>query len=222
MFRFSEIKKQEGQLLLEILIVIGVTAVIVGLSAQFIYLSLRGNKSANEKNAALGLMEETLEAVRDVSSEKWVTILNLTHGATNYYPQQSAGKWVLTSGSENIALNGLTFTRYFNVRHVCRNSGAITGISDTDGTATTCVSSTGSYDPSTEKITTTISWPNANPLVINEYLAGRWRNLVCKNTDWSTADPSNPVITNSSCAANNKYDSKDAAVDASTGSLKLQ
>jgi len=210
--------------LLEILIVIGVTGVIVGLSAQFIYLSLRGNKSANEKNAALGLLEETSEAVRDVSSEKWVTILNLTHGATNYYAQQSSGKWVLTSGSENVALNNLTYTRYFNVRHVCRLTGAITGITDTDGTATTCVSSTGSYDPSTEKITTTVSWPNANPIVVNEYLSGRWRNKTCNQTDWTGGGGGalNSTCKDSPSVPPTTYESKDATIDTSTGSLKLQ
>jgi type II secretory pathway pseudopilin PulG len=183
-----KINKEEGQLLLEILVVIGVTAVILVLGSQFIFLSLRSNKVSNEKNIALGLVEETFEAVRGAVTERWQNVYELTH-ASDYYPTTSSGKWVIsTAGTENVVLNNTTFVRSFQVRHVCRDNSTrhITGITDSDGTLQTCGTSGGSADPSTQKVTVTISWPNADALVTSEYLAGRWRNKVCNQTGWST------------------------------------
>src|SRR5687768_3525718 len=97
MLKYPKQNSQSGQLLLEILIIIGIVAVIVGLGAQFIYLSLRSNKAANEKNVALGLLSETLEAVRGSATEKWQNLYTLTHATQDYYPSQSAGKWIISN-----------------------------------------------------------------------------------------------------------------------------
>lgn len=200
---------EKGQLLLEILIAITIAGVILGLGSQSIVLSLRGNKGANEKNIALGLLEETMEAVRNASGEKWQNLFNLTHGSTQYHPIQSAGKWDISSagatGSESVVLNSITYTRYFNVRHLCRDNSTrnITGVTDTDGSATTCVSSGGTFDPSTQKVTGNVSWPNASALTAEEYLAGRWRNKACNNTGWATGGNSSV----NTCPSTN-YDTK--------------
>ena len=56
-------KKDSGQLLIEMLIVISVAVIIISAAAQLIYVSSRSNKSSGEINVALGLSEETFEAV---------------------------------------------------------------------------------------------------------------------------------------------------------------
>ncbi|MBI5079393.1 prepilin-type N-terminal cleavage/methylation domain-containing protein, partial [Candidatus Wolfebacteria bacterium] len=54
---------QKGQLLLEILVAIAVVAVVVGAGSQIVFVSMKSNKSAGEKNSAQGLSVETFETV---------------------------------------------------------------------------------------------------------------------------------------------------------------
>lgn len=214
-----KLSNQSGQLLLEILIAITIAGVILALGSQITVVSLVSNKVAAERNVGLGLLEETIEGVQSVASEKWQNLYNLTHGTANYYPQQLEleGKWILTSGSEEVALNNITYTRSFNVRNVCRDTTTrhITGITDSDGTATTCNSSGGIFDPSTEKVTATVSWPNASPLLSEEYFAGRWRNKACNNTSWVTDGDTNVHVCPST-----SYGTK-TNIDTSNNELKL-
>lgn len=193
--------KKSGQLLLEILVAIAAAAIVFTLGAQLVYVSLQSSRSAGEKNTALGLAEETFEAVRSAATEKWQNLFNLTKGTTNYFPQKSAGnlKWILTLGSEDITINNIVYTRSFTIQNVCRDTTAgaraITGITDTGGSTTTCATSGGSHDPSSQRVSVSISWPNAVSLSSNEYLT-RWRNKVCPQINWdANATPGAPPAT---------------------------
>ncbi|MEK7149499.1 MAG: hypothetical protein AAB757_00775, partial [Patescibacteria group bacterium] len=62
---------ESGQLLLEIMVAIAASVIIVTLGAQLVYVGMRGNKSSSETNVALGLVEETFEAARNIATEKW-------------------------------------------------------------------------------------------------------------------------------------------------------
>lgn len=182
-----KVKSQQGQLLLEILIAISAAAIIVTIGGQIIYVSMQGNKISGDRDVAMGLVNETFEAVRGAATEKWQNVFDLTEGTTNYYPNISAGKWVLTSGTENVIINNITYNRSFTVQNVCRDTGAqrnITGITDTSGSTATCATSSGSYDPSTQRITAYVSWPNASAISSSEYIT-RWMNKVCTQTSWS-------------------------------------
>ena len=200
MRREASIKNPEsGMLLLEILIVVSIAAVIVALSANFIYLSLRSNKIANEKNVALGLLDEVFEAVRGASTEKWQNLYTLTHATQDYHPIQTSNAWDISSagavGTESVAINNVSYTRSFRVYHVCRHASTrdITGLTDSSGaSATTCTTSGGVADPSTQKVTATVTWNNAgNSVTASEYFAGRWRNKATNHTTWSEGDDTN-------------------------------
>ena len=181
---------ESGQLLLEILVSIGVAAVIIALGAQLFYVSQRANKIAGEKNVGIGLLEETFDATRSATTEKWQNLFDLTKGSTNYYPQASGTKWALTSGSESVTISGIIYTRSFTVQNVCRHDTTrdITGITDSNGSATTCAGSPVN-DPSTQKVNVTISWPDADALTASDYVT-RWRNKICLQTAWSTVSSS--------------------------------
>ncbi|KKR77585.1 MAG: hypothetical protein UU20_C0004G0022 [Parcubacteria group bacterium GW2011_GWE2_40_8] len=60
--------------MLEIIIVIAVLAVIITIGSQTIFVSLRSNKTAGERDSALKLAEETFEAVRMVVAENWLDL----------------------------------------------------------------------------------------------------------------------------------------------------
>jgi type II secretory pathway pseudopilin PulG len=188
-------KNQQGQLLLEILVVVGITAIIGSIAAQIIYAGMVGNKVSSERNIALGLAEGTFEEVQNVAIEKWQNIYNLNKGSTAYYPQESSGKWIISSGSEQVVVGNITFTRYLYIKNVCRESSGdgrnITGVTDSNGSATTCTTSGGVFDPSTQKIVVTVSWPaaGANPVSMSDFIS-RWPNKSCNQTSWQTSGSS--------------------------------
>lgn len=185
---------KRGALLLELLIVIGLLAIILGVGTQAVYVSMQSGKISGERDVALGLVAEALEAVRAVAEEKWQNIYLLTKATEHYKPVQTASAWVLVSGDETIALNNTSYTRYLIVQNVCRETATtrnITGITDTDGSSVTaCTTSGGVFDPSTQKITVTASWQGGDSIVISEYFF-RWRNKATNQTSWTgTGDES--------------------------------
>jgi hypothetical protein len=213
-----------GQILLEVLIAIAVAAAIAILGSQLVFVSLAGNKITGDNNVASGLVEETLEAARAAATENWLNIYSLTHGNIQYYPQKSAGKWILSAGVETIPLNTSVYHRYFTLQNVCRDisSRAITGISDSGGSAVTCNDISGSrIDPSTQKITAYVAWPAA-ATSSDAYFLTRWRNQICVNTNWAGGKnyPTDNVFVCSGSV--NTYYNDDGNIDTGTaGAVKL-
>lgn len=211
--------QQSGALLLEVILAIAASAVIVTLGAQMAYVSLYSNKAAGEKNVAIGLIEETFEGINGSATEKWQNIFDLTKGSAQYHATTSADKWVIQADSEMIAVNQKNYTRYFTIQNVCRDTGAgrdITGITDNNGSATTCATSGGAFDPSTQKINATVSWQGAEIMTFSDYIT-RWRNKTCSQTDWSGGADA----TATACPTN-KHGGTDGNLDTSNGELKLQ
>lgn len=173
---------------MEILIAAAITTMVVTAGSQLVFVGLVSNKVTGDKNTALGLAEELFIAVRAVSTENWNDVDALTHGTTDYQPQISNGKWILTSGSEDVILNGITYTRSFTIQNVCRDlsTKALKGLTDNEGGTTDCTAIANSrYDASTRKITVSVGWPEADPINETEYIT-RWRNKVCLQTAWNT------------------------------------
>ncbi|GEM_PF-1962257 len=181
---------RRGQLLLELLVTISVVAIIAAIVAQVVYTSLKSNQSASEKNVALGLAEETFDSVRSASTENWLNLYNLSHGTgtTTYYPLQSSGKWTINNtGTQSTAINNDTYTSSFYVQNVCRStsSKSISGITDSGGAATsTCATSGGTADPSTQSVTASVTWSTGGPITYSDYIT-RWRNIVCVQSSWA-------------------------------------
>jgi len=221
-FKAQNFTRKRGALLLELLIAISILAVVLSVGTQAVFVSMQSGKTSAESDVAIGLANEALEAVRGTAEEKWQNIYSLAgKGSTHYYPVQSSGKWTLVAGDEAIALNTASYTRYVTIQNVCRDttvgSRSITGLTDTNGTLTTCVTSGGTHDPSTQQGVATVSWQGTgSPVVVSSYFF-RWRNKVCNQADWSGGTGSG--VKNCS---DTSYDTKDAAIDTSGGSLKLQ
>ena len=222
-FNIPHSSRSRGALLLELLIVTSILAVILSIGSQAVYVSMQSGKTSGESDTAMGLAGEALEQARAVADEKWQNIYDLTRGS-QYHFVQSGNKWATSTGSELIPLNTGSFTRYVVVQNICRDTTAgvrnITGITDTDGTATTCTTSTGAFDPSTQKVTVTVSWQGSgSPVTISDYFI-RWRNKVCNQTGWTTGGSGTTVKT---CPDTN-YDTISPAgkIDTTGGSLKLQ
>lgn len=206
-------KKNGGALLLELLIVISILGIILSVVANAMFLSLRGNKTSGENGIATSLASETLEAIRSIVEEDYQNIYGLPNipnkGPSNhYYTTQSAGKWITATGDETIVLNGIIYTRYFTIENVSRD----------DSTRNIQVSYLSDYDdPSTQKVTVTVSWTGGTPIVMSEYFF-RWKNKTCGQPGWVTTDADNTLV---DCTGTS-YFSKDAEIDITGGTLQLQ
>ncbi len=205
-------RKLPGALLLELLVVIGVFAIIAPLVAQIIVSSINANKIAMENMAAVNLIDEAIEATESIGFSKWQNIYNLTKSpASHYYPSKLGGAWIVNSGEETILVNDRVYTRYFSVSNVCRDN-TTRNIITTAGVPP-CTAG-NSDDPSTQELTITVAW-NGRTISKDTYLT-RWRNKVCGQTTW-TGTGAGPAVCPSTV-----YDSA-TSIDISTpGSLKIQ
>jgi type II secretory pathway pseudopilin PulG len=169
-FDKKEYAVKKGALLLELLIVISLIAVIFTVGTQAILVSLRSDKNSSEKDVAYNLASETFGLVRSVAEEDWQNIYftkDSENYSDNYYPLKVSNAWTLSRGDEVVAINGISFTRSITMSNVSRDTTSDRKIEVTyDGARD---------DPSTQKVTVTISWPGGDPLVINGYLF-RWKN----------------------------------------------
>jgi type II secretory pathway pseudopilin PulG len=199
-----------GSMLLELLVVIGILAVILAIGAQSVSVSLRSGKISGERDVAVGLAGEALEAVRGATEERWQNIYNLTKSSQNYYTATSSGKWIIATGTEVIALNNASYTRSFTVANVSR---------DLSTRAIETTYNADHDDPGTQLITVTVSWSGGVPFTTSEYFF-RWKNKACNQSSWSTGGSGSATST----CQNSTYDTKDSAVDTAgvPGSLRLQ
>lgn len=209
MINFKKInKEQKGSLLFEILIVISLIAIILSVGSNAVFLGMRSNKVSAERDIANSLASMALESVRGIVEENWQNIYGLIKNSQHYHVSEAEGKWVLVEGDEHITINSELYTRYLTIENVSR---------DEVTRDITINYSENNNDPSTQKVTSVVSWADGNSITVYQYFF-RWRNKVCNQTEWAIAEPGNEV---KDCSTNT-YDQKESSVDASGGFLKLQ
>lgn len=212
--------KYKGQLLIEILLAISVGAIILGISAQLIFISLRSTQVAKKRTVMVELAKEALEALRAIrdyneptgppATQGWNRIYcppdgNFVacggKGLINPYRLVAGTTWTLTSGSENITISGETYTRSVAINNVNRDSSG------------SIVTSGGTEDPSTQNITVTVGAIGFSDVSYSEYIS-RWRNAAPVQTNWflGGGQVNNPTG-GSGANFNTQYDSGDSNLD---------
>lgn len=127
-------------MLVELLLAIGLSAIIFPALLTGFIASREAKPQQKQRMLATTLIKETEQAAISVRDVDWT--LFATFSATPLHPVISGGRWALVPGAETI--NGLT--RQIVISDVYR---------DANGAITT---SGGNLDPSTKKITSTVSW----------------------------------------------------------------
>lgn len=175
--------RQAGQTLVELLVAIGLSAILLPALATAIIASREGRAQEAERSQAAGLLREATEAVRSVREKGW------TGFAVNgtYHPSVSGNAWALTAGSETIG----NFTRSVLVADAQRNSGGA------------IVASGGTIDGATKKITVTVSWTNpvTTSLSTDMYFQRYLGNAAWSQTtqaDFNGGTKTNVSVTNNS------------------------
>lgn len=89
---------KQGQSLLELIIAVGVFALMVGLLASFILSSYVSGRLANEITKANFLAEEGIEAVRSIRDNNWSDLTPEDHGLVI-----SGNNWIFQGAQEDIS-----------------------------------------------------------------------------------------------------------------------
>lgn len=171
----SSSSPRAGSLLFELLIGVAIITVIITISAQAVYVSLISNKKSGEKDQAVAILKETIDATRAVTESRWQDLYALSKGGTHYYPTLSNGAWTLVAGDEVINGTNAQFTRYVTIDNVSR---------DTTTRAIETAYNASRDDAGTQKITAVVTW-GGNTLSASEYVF-RWQNRICLQTGWTS------------------------------------
>ncbi len=167
------ISSRRGQSLIEILAAVGIGALLIIAAATAITPALKINTQAHRVQVGTALAKELVENVRVLAEGDWHNVFNLATSSTNHYHlSTSSSPFTAISGNESVTVSTTTYTRYFYIDDVYRDSSDL------------IVTSGGSYDPSTKKLSVDYSWPNSSTSTLVEYIT-RNRNNVFWQTDWS-------------------------------------
>lgn len=175
--------KQKGQSLVEIILAMGLAALILPALLTGLVSSRQGKAQQAQRTQAVYLLNETVDSVRSVREKGW------TGFAVNgtYHPEISSSSWTLATGSA--VVNGLT--QSVTIGDVFRDAnGAI-------------VTSGGSLDPSSKKVDVLISWgqPYSSSINASLYLTRYLDNNSFTETsvaDFDVGTKSGTVVTNTS------------------------
>ncbi len=132
---------QQGFFLVEVIVASSVIAVVLVLLLGSIQHTVEASQRSLERTQTAYLLEEGAEVVKLIRSEAWSSISGLTAGTT-YYFLWTGSVWTLTTTPQTI--NG--FTRTVVMTSVNRD-----GNND-------IVTSGGTIDNGTKKVTITVSW----------------------------------------------------------------
>jgi len=155
--------KRDGFGIIEIIIAIAIISIALFGISRIILSSQRITIENRQKEQALNLAKEALEAVRSIRDESWDNISGLVMDA-EYHPTVSGmpSSWQLATGNENIG----EFARKVVFKSVSRDAN-----DDIEP-----VFNAGNDDPDTKKVTATVLWKGDEAQVeITTYITN-WRD----------------------------------------------
>lgn len=191
----------KGQSLIEIIIALAIVGIMIGAATTAIVFNLRKGVDVEITQTANFLRQELADNIKVLTEADWHNLYDLTK-STQYYMVSSTR--VFAIGTETLNISGKNFTRYFIVENVNRDNGDI--------------ADSGINDPSTQKITITVTG-EGNRSINAVYYLTRNRNLVFNQTDWSGGSGQiSPII-----ETNNRFaNSTNINYISSTGSIKIE
>ncbi|MEK7181275.1 MAG: hypothetical protein AAB738_03020, partial [Patescibacteria group bacterium] len=157
-------KNRKGQSLLEALLAVAVGVILIGVMVVVIAPTLKINTETNEAKIGATLGRELVENLRVVGERDWHNIDTLATGTSNlFYVTSTNTLLVATSGFQNITIGTTTYTRYFYIEDVCRDSSG--NVSTSSPSATSICENLPlpnlKSDPSTKKATVVFKWPQS-------------------------------------------------------------
>lgn len=146
---------KKGFSIVELLMVMGLAAIIFPALLTGFVATRSGRAQGEERLQAIHLLEEAQEAVRVVREKDWTDFTAYSIPPNQIYHPGAGSTWTLNNGSETI--NGLT--RQITISDVSRDNN--TNLIVADDAPQSFV------DPSTKKVTVTVSWSNPLPTQVS-------------------------------------------------------
>lgn len=194
-----------GQSLVELLIAAGLGVIFIGAGVGLVVSSLTSYRAAKEQQIGAALAKELLDSARVGATANWHFIDTLSTSSVHYHVSTTS-IFTVVSGDEVISLASGSFTRYFTVGDVYRDSFS-SGV---------IVSSGGSIDPSTKKITVFYQGPSRALKSFSTFVArNQMRQFV--QTDWSGGSGQDGPAT----TTNNRFASSTRIATSTSGSITL-
>jgi hypothetical protein len=145
----------KGQSLIELMLAIGLAAVILPALLTGFVVARGGRPQLEQRLLANALVQEGQEAARVIREKNWAIFG--TDGS--FYLQKSGSSWQFTTDLSYKAVNG--FSRTITVADVYRDaSGNIVSVAGTPPAGV-------AIDPSTKSVTTAVSWSTPHPATVN-------------------------------------------------------
>ncbi|MBI5465813.1 MAG: hypothetical protein HY974_00820 [Candidatus Kerfeldbacteria bacterium] len=213
---FKEVS--HGQVLVEALLGIVVSTAMLAGSAALINSSLKLNKEGGKGSAALALAQEGMEAVQAIRDTSWHNLYNPPDGAgasSNkgasypYYVGKSGTTWVLTTDTadKDITVDGLVYSRVVQIDNVSR-----------DNSTRDIVTSGGTNDPATQKVTVTVTATGSADVALVQYFTRVYTHSPWQQSSWAGGSGQ------TSWSDTAKYDTDDGNVNVTgtVGTIKLE
>ncbi len=141
-------KNLAGQTLIELILVMGIAAIVLPALLTGLFASRNGKPQQEQRAQAIAVLKETETAVKNIKNSNWSSLT--TNGT--YHTEVAGSLWSL---SPNPITDANDITREVTIGDVMRDSdGAI-------------VTTGGTLDPSTKKIDIKISWVHPYASTIN-------------------------------------------------------
>lgn len=176
-FQFLKLKNK-GQALVELILVMGLAAIILPALLTGFVASRNGKPQQVQRNRGTALLKETEKGIRNVQNTNWSSFA--TNGT--YHTAINGTLWNLVSGA---LTNTDGITQRIDVADVYRDSSG-------------AIATAGTVDPSTKKALITISWtmPSASSITSTMYLTHTKNSTVVQTTqsDFNAGIPTRTVV----------------------------
>lgn len=222
MVRYN-IKKENGQSLIEAMIGMTIGGILIGASVATISFFLRNNLDTKMVQIADPLASEYLDNVKSLAESNWQMVYSPIAAkgeGSQFYLVTSSTGYLIEAGATSTIIEGKTFTRFFSIEDVNRDSCGIDNI--TTEAVTACPYGSGSEgiasDPSTQKITVKVDWLGGRSLSKVQYLTRNQNNIFAQGNWLGGAGQENFAS-----GTNNKFSTSTGNIDfvSATGSLRL-
>jgi len=179
MWIFKKHKFQLGQTIIELVLAMGIAAIIFPTLLSGFMSTREGRPQQEKRLQAIALLKETEAAVKSFRENDWTAFASITHD-TAYHPEISGTEWVLVSGTQT----NNDLTQSVVMSDVNRNANG------------DIVTSGGTNDPSTKRIIITISWtkPQVSNVTSTSYYT-RTTNLTYSESSKTQLDLGTPTNT---------------------------
>lgn len=218
----SRFKNVSGQSLFEIIVAIGVAALIIGSTTTAIVISLQSDRNNIATQKAYAIAEEMLSNVGSYAEANWGTLYRQSDKTSSgqYHLEvvstsSTSTRLGIATGTDSIAFSfsatsteeNLTYTTWFHIEDIQRNTNQA------------IVTSGGTNDPSTQSITAHVSWTvsgDTREIELTQILSNT-RSFTAKANNWGGSSGSTNVVTE----FGSDYFSKTSGVSANATSIEV-